>query len=406
MFLRELHIRDLRSIVRADLGFTDSDGKVQPWNMVLGENGTGKSTVLRAAAMVLAGRSALPAFLNEPDSWIRNGAAQATITARIETAQRNQREVTLRLKRGASVADILEDNKQSLKLLDAALEHSPRSYFTVGYGVARRLSGAPVTDVKHPPRYANVATLFSPDETLIPLESWAIDLEYRKGAQGTRVVKEALEGLLPGARFRGIHRETRSLLFDTDDGTVPLKQLSDGYQSVAAWTGDMLFRITETFGDYTRPLDARGLLLIDEIELHLHPRFQRDLRAFLQGRFENFQVLATTHSALTAQQAGEGELWVVQRDAKTVPDVTRYEGNPERLQVQHLLLSDAFGLPTLSSPKVEEYKRLLQKERPSAADRRRMKALAGELRVQADEGDADLREMRRLIRSLAEKRGR
>ncbi len=397
MFLRELHLRDVRSIVRSDLVFTDPDGHVQPWNVLLGENGTGKSTVLRAAAMVLAGRSALPAFLNEPDSWVRNGATHASITAILETAGGSRREVSLRLKRGASVADVLEDNKKGLALLDAALAHAPRNYFVVGYGVARHLSGAAAERPQHPSRFANVATLFSPDEPLVDLTRWAIDLEYRKGKLGTQAVKQTLDGLLPGATFRGIHRESRSLIFKTDDGVVPLTQLSDGYQSVAAWVGDMLFRITETFGDYRRPLDARGVLLMDEIELHLHPRFQRDLRAFLRGRFKNFQVLATTHSALTAQQCAQGELWVVQRDARAVPDVVRYDGSPERLQVQHLLLSDAFGLGSLSSPKVEEYKRLSSRKRDSR-ENRRFAALADELRDgDVREPDADLREMRQLV---------
>ncbi|MBL8949781.1 MAG: AAA family ATPase, partial [Myxococcaceae bacterium] len=138
MFLRELHIRDLRSIASADLVFTDEGGHVQPWNLVLGENGTGKSTVLRAAALVLAGRAALPAFLSDVDSWVRNGAKRAVVTARIETAGGKQRAITLELDRGASVADVLEKNKKGLALLDAALSHSARSYFTVGYGVARR----------------------------------------------------------------------------------------------------------------------------------------------------------------------------------------------------------------------------------------------------------------------------
>ncbi|MBL8953977.1 MAG: ATP-binding protein, partial [Myxococcaceae bacterium] len=256
-------------------------------------------------------------------------------------------------------------------------------------------------DRSAPSRYGDVATLFSPDATLMPVEEWAVDLEYRKGARGTRVVKQALEGLLPGARFSGIDRETRTLRFDTDDGTVPLQQLSDGYQSVAAFTGDLLFRITQTFNDYVRPLSTRGLLLVDEIELHLHPRVQRGLRAFLQARFPHFQVLATTHSALTAQQAGEGELWVLQRDEKRVPVVSRYAASPEKLQVQHLLLSDAFGLESLSSPKVEEYKRLDARKRDKglpAGEQRRLTALSKELSPSAaDEPDADLRELKALV---------
>ena len=54
-------------------------------------------------------------------------------------------------------------------------------------------------------------------------------------------------------------RAQRRLLFRTADGVLPLAALSDGYQNVAAWVGDVLYRLTETFHDRRRPLDTRGL---------------------------------------------------------------------------------------------------------------------------------------------------
>ena len=81
--------------------------------------------------------------------------------------------------------------------------------------------------------------------------------------------------------------------FQTMDGTVTLGELSDGYQNLAAWIGDLLYRITEAFAHHRQPLHARGLLLIDEIDAHLHPAWQRKLREFLTAKLPNFQIIAT-----------------------------------------------------------------------------------------------------------------
>ena len=59
MFLTRLRLRDVRAHVELDLRFTREDGSVRPWTFLLGENGVGKSTVVRALALVLAGSDAL-----------------------------------------------------------------------------------------------------------------------------------------------------------------------------------------------------------------------------------------------------------------------------------------------------------------------------------------------------------
>lgn len=97
------------------------------------------------------------------------------------------------------------------------------------------------------------------------------------------------------------------MIFKTPEGEVPLDDLSDGYQNVAVWVGDLLYRITSTFGDYKSPLKARGVLLIDEIDLHLHTKWQRSLLSFLKNKLPNFQLIVTTHSPMVAQQADDGD---------------------------------------------------------------------------------------------------
>lgn len=263
MFLRGLTIKNVRSIREAALDFTTSEGSLRRWTMLLGENGCGKSTVLRSAALVLAGSDALPHLLGpDPDSWIRHKAKTAEIQAEIQTQRGDLRTISLRLSRGTSVRELFSENHASLSTLDSALRHTPRSYLTMGYGASRRLNGDPDSPFRSqhvPARVRSVATLFSPDAVLEPLESWVIAADY--GGNGTAVkatIDRLVKSLMPHVHFAGIEKKKRQLLFRTPDGVTPLAQMSDGYQNVAAWCGDLLRSITTAVDDYTNPLGAHG----------------------------------------------------------------------------------------------------------------------------------------------------
>src|SRR5262245_21051672 len=128
MFLRELTIHNLRAITDLRLSFESFEGATRKWTLILGENGCGKSTVLRAAALLFAGSDALSQLLgHEVNSWIRYGAQEASIAATVMTASGETRSVTLRLPRDASISRLFEVNKGTLSQLDAALSHAERN---------------------------------------------------------------------------------------------------------------------------------------------------------------------------------------------------------------------------------------------------------------------------------------
>jgi hypothetical protein len=389
MFLRKLTLENFRSLRDVELSFTDANDDVRPWTMLLGENGTGKSSVLRAIALVLAGGQALPELLGTVSQWITSGRKVCVLCAELTTAEGETRSLRLELHPGDTIVDIVKRNAETMGQLESALRHSPRNYLVCGYGVSRRLpSGRRAAggsdDGMQSIRARSVATLFSADAQLTSLEAWALDVHYKLNDRGLTLIKQSLDGFLPETTVERVDRRTRRLMMRTPDGVLPLSQLSDAYQHVAAWVGDLLYRITDTFDDYKKPLSARGLLLIDELELHLHPLWQRQLRSFLSEKLPNFQIVATTHGVLTAQQSGPGELFVFQRDPKTKESVlSAFAGDPQQLLVHQLLLSDAFGLPTLKSPEVEaardEYEALAAKTRKTPEQKRRTLELAKRL---------------------------
>ncbi len=390
MFLKQIQLTNVRCIRSLTLPLEMRPGVTRKWTLLLGDNGVGKSTLMRSIGLVLAGSSALAELMGDPDSWVHVGEKECTISADLETADGDARHVSLKISRGDTIKEVYETNKETLELLDRAISRAARNYLVIAYGASRRLSSTKLSTqtaasrFRHP-RANNVATLFSPDAMLNPLETWAIDLHYRKQDEGLKIIQEAMAKLLPGMAFKGIDRDKRDLIFDTVDGEVPLAYLSDGYQNMAAWCGDLLFRVTDTFEDYKDPLSARGVLIVDEIDLHLHPVWQRQLRNFLSGMFPNFQFILTTHSALTAQQAGAGELFVMRRPAPTdAPVLQPIPIEPRTMLIHQLLMSPVFGIGTPDSVAVEtmknDYLRLRDMPNRTADDQSRFEQLEEALR--------------------------
>jgi len=359
MFLKKLALQNFKCLTKFELDFETTSLSIRPWTLVLGENGTGKSNLLKAIALITCGSNALGEILGDADSWITFGKPHCTIKAWLTTKKGEEREISLKIKRGDSLSRLIATNQAALRLIDDAIENAERNYFVVAYGASRRLSTDSFTSAeagRFGYRSGNIRNLFDANAALNPLTSWVLDLDYRSGKNGLAFIKESLNNFLPGITFDSIDKRNKQVLFATKDGLVPLEQLSEGYQNMAAWIGDLLYRITETFKDHKNPLNARGLLLMDEIDLHLHPKWQRQLYDFISAKLPNFQVVATTHSPLTAQQAGEGELFALQRNSKNIVELIPFIGSPKALLVNQLLMSPMFGLTTDESTEVEETK--------------------------------------------------
>lgn len=390
MYLLDIDITDLRAIRTLRVDFrrpapAAGDERVRRWTVFLGENGCGKSTILKAIGLLLAGSDALADLLEQPDQWIRNGAETAHIAATLCTAAGEERRVALSLQRGDGRDSVIKRNAEGLAELDAALRHADRNYFIAGYGAFRRPPDPRTRSMSSRSfgRAAHLQTLFSASPDLVGLEQWAVQLDYAEGHEGRRLVAEALDRLLPGMRFKDIDKRSGEVIMQTVDGDVALRQLSEGYQAMAAWAGDLLYRMSETFKDRRNPLEARGVLLIDEMDLHLHPVWKRRLVDFLNEAFPRLQVIATTHSPLSVQQCNEHELYVVRRESGS-PALIPFVGDPSRMRLSELFLSPLVGLETLDSPKVADLRAEareieLKSGRPSATDRNRLRAINQQL---------------------------
>ena len=141
--------------------------------------------------------------------------------------------------------------------------------------------------------------------------------------------------------------------FKTPYGWVPLRQLGYGYQTLITWVADLVSRMVERYPDSPNPLAEPAVVLVDEIDLHLHPMWQRKLMGFLTERFPNTQFIATAHSPLVAQAAADANLAVLRREGDHVV-IDNDVDNIRDWRIDQILTSDLFGL----------------RNRPAAADRR------------------------------------
>ena len=125
------------------------------------------------------------------------------------------------------------------------------------------------------------------------------DFDYR--LKELDAVRQAITSMVPGASDLHIkHRPRRIVLsFEQDSGkteTLSLNQLSGGYRIVLAVAGDLARRMAHGNPHLADPLASEAIVLIDEIELHLHPLWQQHILTDLTRTFPNTQFIVSTHS--------------------------------------------------------------------------------------------------------------
>lgn len=132
------------------------------------------------------------------------------------------------------------------------------------------------------------------------------DLENQLQVQGLQnnvdyrfplpTVREAIERLVPGAKDIHIERRPQKMLLTKNGVRLDVSQLSDGEKCLLAMVGDLARRMAIAAPTDPKPLERFAIVLIDELELHLHPGLQRTILPRLRQVFPNVQFIATTHS--------------------------------------------------------------------------------------------------------------
>jgi predicted ATP-binding protein involved in virulence len=201
------------------------------------------------------------------------------------------------------------------------------------------------------------ASLFSDNVELLNAEEWLLQSDYaaskpspvqRRAAKRRDDIKDVLINLLPDVediRFAQLTEKQMKpgVEVKTPYGWVSIKDLSLGYKTLIAWMVDLASRLFDRYPDSPNPLAEPAVVLVDEIDLHLHPKWQRNLMSFLSERFPNTQFIATAHSPLVVQAATDANIVLLRREGDHViidNDVKKIHG----WRFDQVLTSDLFGL--------------------------------------------------------------
>ncbi|MBW6528533.1 AAA family ATPase [Sphingomonas sp. RHCKR7] len=414
------NVRSFGSEQRFD--FRAEDGGAARWCVILGENGVGKTTVVQALAMMRP----VPAFergadgqviplpakndeLPDPD-WvepdvfdyqnpqildlIRQGDGDVSASMAVSLVSATGHQISIGFNSASRGGKLTSASPRPQK---SAL--TGKGPLIIGYGASRHTGSRNLEDIgdQRPTDglFDDLIELADAEEVLetlyrdqlVALASGQPEKAGRMQALRDRM-EAAIQSMMPDVDYVDASSSTRrrggvapsNAAFQTPSATVPLSGLSLGYRVMVSWIIDLAWRLHRLRPDDRSPFDEHAIVIVDEVDLHLHPRWQRRIRERLLEHFPNVQFIVTAHSPIVAQEAiANGDPVAVVRWNGSSAEVINDPLLPRPWRYDEILGSVAFGLETgvdlKSSDILIERDQLLRKRDLSEQERARLKTL-------------------------------
>lgn len=402
MFIKQITLKNIRGFADLDFDLIRPDGKYAGWTVFTGDNGSGKSTLLKAVAVALVGKDTARALQLSFNRWIRDGAGQEEASIQLEIVRCKDDDTLVETGRAPAPefpAKLVLNNGGKETTLQTAIPAgktqqkystpdrtiwslNANGWFSCGYGPFRRVFGASPEATRQmvAPTTERFVTMFQEAASLAEVDQWLRQLKHKelenKAAEREQLalVLELLrDDLMPNQIT--VDRVDSDGLWLKDRNGVQLAwgEMSDGYRAAAALLADIVRHLIGTYGldGLTEKTAANktvikrsGVVLIDEVDAHLHPEWQREIGFWLKRHFPNIQFLVTTHSPIICQAADPNGLFVLPEPGS--------ENKPRPLSDEDyrkviasrpdtILLTPAFGLQNTRSPQAVEARAKLAK---------------------------------------------
>jgi putative AbiEii toxin of type IV toxin-antitoxin system/AAA domain-containing protein len=384
LYIRGLELENIRCFESLRLSLEDETGPFLT-TVILGDNAAGKSTILRSIALGLCPESDAASLIkNLPGSFLRKGTERGSIVLYVSSPDRSFK--------GSIHTTIEAPSSGGLEIIRQVtdpVDFPWHEVFVCGYGT-QRASGRPLSPEGYEARLA-VATLFSDSSDLLNPEVVLLRRDPEVSSRLEQILKQIL---LLDSQGSGVRRLSTGIELAGSWGSQPLMAVSDGYRSTSQWVLDYLG--WQMFADRLQEGVIDGILLVDELEQHLHPRWQRYLLQRMRTQFGQTQIIASTHTPLIAAAVAD-----VDR-SQVVRLVARADGSVEAHTVEKefltgkradQILGDAFGLITSKSPgslaKIDRYTELMSQSR-NEFEQKELEMLRNELDDAWSSGDTAL----------------
>jgi len=303
--------------------FEDVELKFNPYgktSLIIGTNARGKSTILQLIALGLSGINKVPF----PYNW-----------KKVVKTGNDKGSFELVFKINSELEGIFKfeiDENDEIK--NSSFVMPDLDFLFVGYGASRHIK------LEEPAPYKEIepiATLFGENGYLKHIK---ISENYKYISENFDLIQALINAILDKAdnvhKIRLEEYDTSSLYFRTPSNPhtvyfkkhpgpdnliihtlIPVEALSEGFKSTLVWLLDMIIRIVKKGGNIANADKIPGIVLIDEVDLHLHPSWQRTILPSLEQTFPNIQFIVTTHSPFVVQSAIGRNVIMLDFDNKT-----------------------------------------------------------------------------------------
>lgn len=407
MYIDSILMREFRTFKRSSIRFVHPDSCVIPklpppklrnMNLVIGGNGSGKTTLLKGVALAALGPAVaesglFPYYLVRREAGRSNeeGALiQAVFTPNTQDRMSQSSDDVPHIESRVRVDQrgdlerfkwIHDDEKRWHPIYS----NSSDAFFFVGYGANRRVEITERVDeagrrASSFTRARRIMSLFEETYSLLPLSHWLP--RYEAGNPGRfKQVRTLVNRLLGPGRYRFTGElENGEYVFRHGNIRVPFPALSDGYRALLGWIGDLLYHVCETCPRGKRLDENEGIVMIDEVDLHIHPGWQMGLLPRLAEQLPRIQFIVTSHSPLLVGSLEWQNVVVARQRKNGSSTLARAEVDVSRLDADQILLTELFGLEsTRSGSQTRRMRELLRSARTGDSDaaRRLMAEMSG-----------------------------
>ncbi|MCP5046228.1 MAG: AAA family ATPase [bacterium] len=380
MYINSLHMESFRTFSKSKVEFLhpgkplkSSSGKTPRFNnvnLLLGNNGSGKTTLLKAIALnalapIISSSGFVPYFLVRKNR--ERAILESTFYLHKEDVQKKVHKTELTPDKRKRVSHVTINRREDLEQIhtngrDGFSADDPiwsemyknisPAFLIVGYGATRRVETLENYDkstrTRRAVRYQRVQGLFEDSYSLVPLGSWLSEVDTINPRRYREVIR-LINKLLPRPLSFSGDQEHNEYLFRQGKLKIPFDALSDGYRSYIGWIADLLYHINIGCPVNKRLADSKGIVMVDEIDLHLHPSWQREVVPLLSGTFKNLQFIVTSHSPILTGSLESTNILVLEITG-TQSKLVRMEKSVYGLNADQILISEYFGLDSTRAP--------------------------------------------------------